>query len=76
MPSSEFTRWQRYFVQEPFGVVRDNMHAALVAREIRRVMTGQDPKLDNYMLKPAPTPEELHEMQRRAWDSAASVKES
>lgn len=36
MAATDFDLLARYWTQEPWGPWRDNMHAALIAREIRR----------------------------------------
>ena len=31
MAASEFDEWARYYAAEPFGAVRDNLHAGIIA---------------------------------------------
>lgn len=41
MGAEEFDRWCRYFQEEPWGVTRDNFHAALIASTIANVHRGK-----------------------------------
>lgn len=50
MPLRVYHGWQQYYFFEPWGTWRDNMHAALIAREIRRVHVKNPPKLEDYLL--------------------------
>lgn len=53
MTQRAYLGWQRYWVEEPWGPYRDNLHAALIAREVRRPQVrkgGQPPKLDDFMV--------------------------
>ena len=45
--------WQRYWDFEPWGPWRDNLHTAVLAREIRRpqVRRGSTIDLDQFMAK-------------------------
>lgn len=45
--------WQRYWDAEPWGPWRDNMHTALLAREIRRpqLRRGRTIDLDDFMVR-------------------------
>ena len=36
MSNAEYINWQIYWVHEPWGPWRDNLHAAMICREIRR----------------------------------------
>lgn len=36
LPAADFDLLVRYYAEEPFGVWRDNIHAAMIAREVRR----------------------------------------
>ncbi len=52
MPLRVYTNWQRYWESEPWGAWRDNMHAAVIAREIRRTIPGAKvPVLSVWMLR-------------------------
>lgn len=37
LPSDDYELLERYFAEEPWGPWRDNMHAAIIATEIRRM---------------------------------------
>ena len=54
MTSSEFSDWQEYASIKPFGVSRDNLHAALIAKTIADVHRTPEEAaytLDDFMLK-------------------------
>lgn len=48
----EYAGWQRYWETEPWGPWRDNMHIAILAREIRRpqVRQGARIELDDFFV--------------------------
>lgn len=48
-----YLKWRRYWDEEPWGPVRDNMHAAVIAREIRRpqLKPGARLNLDDFMIR-------------------------
>lgn len=50
--SSDYDLLQKYWRFEPWGPWRDNMHMAILAREIRRSAFGfkNDPPLDNFFV--------------------------
>lgn len=60
VPPSHIEQWAsrdvallaRYWNEEPWGPVRDNMHAALIAREVRRPWLKDPSKnsLDDFMI--------------------------
>jgi len=51
---AEYLGWQRFWRAEPWGPYRDNLHTAILAREIRRPQlkpgTLIDP--DDFMIRP------------------------
>lgn len=49
MPASEFVAWCRYYDQEPFGVERDNLHAALICTTLTKKTS-----IDDFMFKVKP----------------------
>jgi hypothetical protein len=51
LPASEYDLLQRYWLQEPWGPWRDNLHAALIARTTLKAGGFKVPKLDVFMLK-------------------------
>jgi len=51
LPASEFELLERYWLEEPWGPWRDNLHAAIIARETVKAGGYKAPKLDVYMLK-------------------------
>jgi hypothetical protein len=52
MPQRLYSRWQSYFVAEPWGPWRDNMHTAILAREIRRTIPGAKlPDMSVWMIR-------------------------
>ena len=52
MSQREYLGWQRYWEQEPWGPWRDNLHAAIIAREVRRpqMKRGQQPKIEDFFV--------------------------
>lgn len=55
-PAAHIAEWRDYFVIEPFGAIRDNMHAAMITAAI--VNAFRAPKTaavsaDDFMLRPA-----------------------
>lgn len=40
----------RYWREEPWGPYRDNLHAAIIAREVRRTAFKGDHKIDAFMV--------------------------
>lgn len=48
----EYLDWQLYWEAEPWGPYRDNLHAALIAREVQRpnLRKGVKPKMDDFMI--------------------------
>lgn len=48
----EYFNWQKYWVEEPWGPYRDNLHAAVIAREVRRpnLRRGAKNDLDDFMV--------------------------
>jgi hypothetical protein len=50
---SELRRWSRYWNEEPWGAHRDNIHAAMLAIELRRPQSkkGVKLKIDDFMWK-------------------------
>jgi hypothetical protein len=53
MTQRSYLGWQRYWDVEPWGPWRDNVHAAIVAREVRRTRSKPNARLglDPYMVK-------------------------
>jgi hypothetical protein len=52
MPMRVYSGWQMYFVAEPWGPWRDNMHTAILAREIRRsIPKAKIPDLSVWMIR-------------------------
>jgi len=48
----EYLGWQRYWQEEPWGPYRANIHAALIAREVRRpqLRKGSKCEIDDFMV--------------------------
>jgi hypothetical protein len=53
MPARDVELMWRYWNEEPWGSWRDNIHAALIAAEVRRpnVKQGMKVRLDDFMLR-------------------------
>ena len=53
MPATDYDLLCRYFAAEPWGPWRDNLHAAIIAREVRRTLTHkQRIDLQQFMVTP------------------------
>lgn len=53
MPATDFDLLCRYFAAEPWGAWRDNLHAAIIAREVRRTLTPRRTiDLQQFMVMP------------------------
>lgn len=48
----EYLNWLKYWEDEPWGPYRDNLHAAMIAREVQRpqLRKGTKSKLDDFMV--------------------------
>lgn len=56
----------RYWNEEPWGAYRDNLHAAIVAREVRRTAFKGKHRVSDFMLvDPAPR----HKQAAKSWIS-------
>ncbi len=60
MTQRSYLGWQKYWDKEPWGPWRDNMHTAIIARELRRpqVRRGSRIPLDQFLIR---DPEERKE---------------
>lgn len=49
----EYLGWRKYWDVEPWGAKRDNLHAAIIAREIRRpqMRAGARVTLEEFMVR-------------------------
>lgn len=47
-----YLKWQKFWEIEPWGAYRDNLHTALIAREVKlgRIKPGRSVKLDEFIL--------------------------
>lgn len=50
---AQYANWQRYWVEEPWGPWRDNLHAAIIARASISVWLkkGQTVDMDQFMVR-------------------------
>jgi hypothetical protein len=46
MTLRSYVGWQRYWEEEPWGPWRDNLHTAIIAREVRRSRVKPNTKID------------------------------
>lgn len=51
LPASEYALLERYWLEEPWGPWRDNLHAAVISRTTLKAGGFKVPKLDAFMLK-------------------------
>jgi len=54
MSQREYLSWRKYWEVEPWGSWRDNAHAAIIAREIRRpqLKKGTKVSIEDFMMTP------------------------
>lgn len=51
LASTDYDLLSRYWAEEPWGPYRDNLHAAIIATEVRRTLTPKaDIPLDKFMI--------------------------
>lgn len=52
LSQSAYRRWQLYWIIEPWGSFRDNLHAAMIAAQVRalRMKKGQRIALEPFMV--------------------------
>lgn len=48
--SRDFDMLRRYWLEEPWGTWRDNLHAAMIAREVRRGNFKGQHQLETFMV--------------------------
>jgi hypothetical protein len=64
MTQRAYAGWKRYYEVEPWGPWRDNLHVALLAREVRRTRFPRSPaKLQEFMV-------------RSPWERAAEAEQN
>jgi len=54
LPTRELARWAQYWNEEPWGAVRDNMHAAIIIMELLKPHLPEGAptmKIDQFMLR-------------------------
>jgi hypothetical protein len=49
LPCGDYDLLARYYLEDPWGPWRDNLHAAIIARELRVTRTGKRANLDDFM---------------------------
>ena len=63
LPARELLSWQKYWREEPWGAYRDNLHTAILCRQVLRTVLAKGakmPKIDDFMLR---LPDEIQEEQ-------------
>jgi len=50
LSASDYDLLQRYWIEEPWGPYRDNLHAAIISREIRRGNFKGEHQLKDFLL--------------------------
>jgi hypothetical protein len=53
--ASDIDMMTRYWSEEPWGSVRDNLHAAIIAREVRSTAYKGEHKIKDFLLTRPPT---------------------
>lgn len=48
---TDYDLLQRYWIVEPWGSYRDNLHAAIIAREVRRTAFKGQHRLEDFMVR-------------------------
>lgn len=68
LPAADLSLLERYWAEEPWGPWRDNLHAAIIAREVRRpyLRKGAKNPLDDFMVMQPGRRAELTAEQARA----------
>lgn len=63
-----YLKWQRFWLEEPWGPWRDNLHAAMICRELRRpqVTSGATIRLDDFMIRQPAV--QLAEAENNLWN--------
>jgi len=53
MTARAYRKWELYWKAEPWGPFRDNLHAALIAREVRRpqMRKGARVELEPFLIR-------------------------
>lgn len=51
MGASDYDLLRRYWYEESWGTYRDNLHAAIIAREVRRTTFKGEHKLADFMFQ-------------------------
>ena len=48
-----YDRWQRYWIEEPWGPWRDNLHAAIISRAVQEphMRRGAQIDMDRFMIR-------------------------
>lgn len=54
MPYAEFIRWQAFYQIEPFGVRRDNLHAAMIASTVANCHSKKKFTTTDFMVNTEP----------------------
>jgi hypothetical protein len=72
LPAADLILLDRYWQAEPWGPWRDNLHAAIIAREVRRpyLRRGAKNPLDDFMVMQPARRAELAAEQARAASAA------
>lgn len=55
MGAGEYRRWQMYYMAEPWGAMRDNWHAGMIASAIYNARPGKKrrlAKVKDFLLRP------------------------
>lgn len=54
LPARELERWSTYWNEEPWGTLRDNMHAALIVTQLLRphFKEGATLNIDDFLFRP------------------------
>jgi hypothetical protein len=53
MGAAEYDAWIEYYRVEPWGALRDNLHAGIVASAVLAPYSQRKPAPGDFMLKPA-----------------------
>lgn len=75
LPASAYINWQLYWQQEPWGPWRDNLHTAILAREVRRPHLKENAKdeLDTFMVM-SPAERHARHAERQRQSAAAFMQ--
>lgn len=68
-----YLRWRVYWDYEPWGPWRDNMHAALICREVRRPQQARGTRIELAQFMVEPPRNLLAEAENNLWNMLSLI---